>query len=292
MTIQPPDGNHKARRGNDFRSRDELFTPIYLKTRDNMSLPAGEAAYLLLSGNGLWVCRNHDFFVSSVRARTWPAELATHHESLVLRHPRIPRKLMERIVGFFDIVARHKGCEAGVLLAWHKIRRRIEVIVPEQSASVSVGWNGQRFPIDLHYEVPGDLGPDLIIVGDVHSHVYEAAYSSGQDKADEEYRAGLHVVVGRLDREPPDFHAEYVVDGARFKVDLEQVIKGYRRRRQRVSPAWLQRVTLKIHGSTQHNQAGYSGYHDSSFGDRYVSDATYGDYLKRQQNDRPFRDRE
>jgi hypothetical protein len=78
------------------------------------------------------------------------------------------------------------------------------------------------------------------------------AYASSMDKADEEYRAGLHIVVGRVHLEPPEFHCEVTVDGARFPVaDLGAIIAGYQRRREREVPqAWLDRLTVKSWSSS------------------------------------------
>jgi proteasome lid subunit RPN8/RPN11 len=143
-------------------------------------------------------------------------------------------------------VARCFTAEAGVLLVWNSLRQQIEVLVPDQVAHVEITANGQRLPIDLQYEIPADVKPPLRIVGDVHSHVYSPAYSSAQDRRDEQFRPGLHVVVGRLDEEPPQFHAEYVVDGTRFDVSLDQVMEGYTARAEHVLPSWLQRVRIRI----------------------------------------------
>ncbi|HJN08740.1 MAG: hypothetical protein QGG09_08020 [Pirellulaceae bacterium] len=132
-----------------------------------------------------------------------------------------------------------------MLLAWDGQQQRIQLLVPRQVATVGVGWNGGNYPIDLHYDTPSNLPASWSIIGDVHSHVYGAAYSSGQDKSDEEYRTGLHLVVGRLDREPPDFHAEYVVDGERFKLEPEEVMVGYDQRNPHVSQRWLRKVRVK-----------------------------------------------
>jgi hypothetical protein len=227
---------------------EKLMTPIYFKTSDEMELPADEPAYLLLAGNGIYMCRNHEFFQSCAPARSWPCELANHKASLTLNHPKISRPMLERIVGFFAIIAEQHCSEAGALLVWDKSQQRLETIVPRQLATVGETWAGKVFPIGLRYELPTDLGPDRVIVADVHSHVYHAAYSSYQDQTDEEYRAGLHFVVGRLDREPPEFHAEFVVDGTRFKVDPGLVTDGYETRCENVPQAWLNRLSVKNYG--------------------------------------------
>jgi hypothetical protein len=226
----------------------KLITPIHLKTADDMELPTDEPAFLLLAGNGIFMCRNHEFFKSSTPARSWPCELANHTASLTLNHPKIPRAMLEQIVGFFSAIAMRHSAEAGVLITWDRKQQSMEMLIHRQLATVSESWNGHLYPIGLHYQLPTDLGKDVIIIGDVHSHVYDDAYSSYQDRADEEYRAGLHLVVGRLDREPPEFHAEFVVDGTRFAVEPGTVTEGYERRCKQVPHSWLQMVSIKIQG--------------------------------------------
>jgi PRTRC genetic system protein A len=221
-----------------------LVTPIYVKTRPDMPWPDDRVFYLL-TADGLYLCRNNEFMRSSVPVSHGPSELADHQSGLTLTYPKLPRRLLEKIVGFAARVGQLYGAEAGVLLAWDRERQRYRVIVPEQKATVSCGWFGDVYPIGLHYEVPAELPPGWVLVGDVHSHVNEAAYSSGTDKEDETHRAGLHVVIGRINREPPDFHVEAVVDGSRFRVPESLVFAGYRRRRLRVPPEWLAKVRVE-----------------------------------------------
>ncbi|MDP7016043.1 MAG: hypothetical protein QGG36_09605 [Pirellulaceae bacterium] len=222
-----------------------LLTPIYAKLDEQTPLPDDETAYFVLARNGLYLCRNHEFFSSCVRARTWPSELANHHSSLELRQPKIPREMIEQVVGFFSAIADKYQSEAGVLLAWDRTEEQLQLVAPRQLATVSVSYNGSAFPTGLHYETPEDLPDDWRIVGDIHSHVFESAYSSGQDKDDEEHRPGLHLVVGRLNQEPPEFHVEYVVDGFRFEMEIDDVIADYRQRDENTPDEWIEQVRVK-----------------------------------------------
>jgi hypothetical protein len=99
--------------------------------------------------------------------------------------------------------------------------------------------------VGLHYTVPEGLPDFLTIFCDIHSHCDFAAYTSRVDADDEIHRAGLHAVVGRLDLEPPDFHVESVVDGARMRLDRETVFGGYRRRRFDFPRSWLGKVEAR-----------------------------------------------
>lgn len=225
---------------------EELAVPVYLKTREEMPWPEDERAFYLLSQSGIFLCRNHPFFRSSVHAPNWPGELARHDRFLTLCLPRIPRRYVELAVGFFARVAQTWGGEAGVLLVWDERSRRIRYHVPPQRATVRASRAGRYTAVSLNYEIAAALEPGCTVIGDMHSHAEAAAYCSSVDRMDEVYRPGLHVVVGRIDREPPEFHCEFVVDGARFVVPNDEVLEGYARRRPGVPASWLSKVEVEI----------------------------------------------
>ena len=218
-----------------------LITPIYVKEDSDTHLPT-DPVYYLLTGNNLLLCRNHRFYRSCVPAPQWPTELAPHDSSLVLNFPMISQKNMEEICGFFGHVSDEACAEAIVLLAWDDLTQKIHTIVPRQVASVGRGWGG-FYPIGVKYKFPQDLPDSWTIFCDIHSHCEMSAYASQTDIHDEDYRSGLHLVVGHLHEEPPQFHVEAVVDGTRFSFEREDVITGYDRRRN-FPEGWLDQITV------------------------------------------------
>ena len=237
------------------QSSDLPLTPIYLKTDETMAWPEDRTFYVL-SRDGLFLCRNHPFFSSCVPADRWPSELAGQTPFLQFDYPRLPRRLIEQVVGFFDIIGERYASEAAVVLAWNRETQEMEALVPEQTGTVSSGYYGKQYPMDLHYELPS-LPAHLLLIGDIHSHVDGPAYASWTDKADEAYRPGLHLVVGRILDEPPEFYCAVVADGTRFRVkDLGLVLEGYhRRRRDEVPPEWIAKVNVE-EWSSKHYQYG------------------------------------
>lgn len=223
-----------------------LLTPLYVKADDDMPMPDDESVYYVLSSSGLFLCRSHPFFESCVDARTWPTELAAHDQALKLRYPKIRQSQLERVIGFFARVFELHGAEAAVVLLWDHHAKRLRVCVPPQRATVWEGWAGQRHPIDVHYDLPEDLDASLSPIGTIHSHGDGAAYASHTDKQDETYRAGLHIVVGRISNEPPELHCEFVVDGARFRTAPSAVTEGYRKRNFRFPRGWLRCVEVEV----------------------------------------------
>ena len=232
-------------------SESKLLTPILLKATDDMPWPENESVFHLVTSSGLFLCRNHPFFTSSVPVDRWPPELAAHAPFMHLRYPRLPQRVFERIVGFFAMIGENFGAEAAVLLAWDPTRGAIEVIVPEQRSLVSSSWSGRCYPLSVEYDMP-PLPEGWMWIGDIHSHVDEPAHASTMDEKDEHHRPGLHIVVGRLFSEV-EFHIVVTVDGMRFRVKrLETVVEGYERRRvDEVPLEWIQKVEVR-HWTSQH----------------------------------------
>jgi PRTRC genetic system protein A len=231
----------------------DLQTPVLLKTTEDMPWPEDQSVFHLVTADGLYLCRNHEFFVSSVATNQFPQDLAGHRSFLRLRYPRIPQRTFERIIGFFSIIGEAFGAEAAVLLAWNPQLKQIEILVPEQRSLVSSGWGGKCYPLSVEYDMPA-LPAGWRWIGDLHSHVDEAAYSSYTDERDERHRPGLHIVVGRISQEPPEFHVEVIVDGVRFRVrEIEPVVDGYEHRRGAEVPReWVDKVSVYrwgTHGS-------------------------------------------
>jgi proteasome lid subunit RPN8/RPN11 len=222
---------------------DSLAIPLYVKTNEEMPWPGEESVFYVLSGCGLFLCRNHPYFRSSVPARNWPKDLALHDRSLSLHLPKVPRRQLELIVGFFSQVADSCGGEAAAFLLWHEERRRMRFWVPSQVTTVR-HRDGRQTPISLRYEMETPVDAGWTVLGDVHSHVDGAAYCSSIDREDEAYRPGLHIVVGRIGWEPPEFHCEFAVDGSRFEVADEEVLEGYVRRRSRIPQGWMRKVRV------------------------------------------------
>lgn len=246
-------------------SDQRLLTPIYLKLTPDMPWPEDKMFYLL-TGDGLFTCRNHPFFRSSVPADGAPGELAPHKAFLRLSYPKVAQRLFERVIGFFAIIAERHDAEAAALFVWNRATRAVEVLVPEQRSFVSRSSYGRAWPIEVRYDLP-PLAPEQVLIGDIHCHVDGPAYASYTDQSDETHRPGLHVVVGRIHDEPPQFHAEAIVDGKRFKLeDLDLVTEGYeKRRKHEVPPEWLARVSI-------HEWEGFQSSSACS-GKGYASDA-------------------
>jgi hypothetical protein len=218
---------------------------LVTKTHPELTWPEGERIFYLLAQEGLFICRDTEFFRSCVPARRGPSGLSSQQAFLAPRFPRIPRALFESAVGFFDRIAELHGSEAAAIWVWDRREREVRMVVPDQTATIYRAWDGYRSPIGVLYHPPTDLPAHWIPFGDVHSHVDGAAYASGTDKHDEEHGAGLHIVVGRISRDPPEIHVEAVADGQRFALRPGDVIEDYQQRNCDVPREWIDRVGVE-----------------------------------------------
>lgn len=221
-------------------------TPIYVKRKTDDEVPAEPELAYVLSSNGFFICRNHRLFRSCVPAQRCPSGLAPHQPSIELRCPPVPQEQFEILVALFSVLGQRYGAEAIALILWNSGTNRVSLHVPEQIATVYKTSTGALRPKHLHYDVPLDLPPEISIIGDIHSHATGAAYASSTDELDEVHRPGIHVVVGRVDREPPTLHCEFVVDGHRFRVDPHEVVEAYVAKHSEVPALWFDRVQVRV----------------------------------------------
>jgi hypothetical protein len=239
--------------------------PIYLKTTDDMPRPTDAEFYWLTRG-GMFLCRNHMFFASDTPVHQMPRSLADHRPACCVTLPLLGVAALEYVVGFFDAVYTRHGAEAIVLLLWDLQRRRYRLCVPPQEAGVWQSHGGLPCAIDVKYEVPKVLPAHHLLVGDIHSHTDMNPSNSQVDNRDALYRDGVHAIIGRLDRDPPEFHLELSVDSFRYGLRFGHLFQGYTRRRAKVPEKWLRQV--RVHVS---RPARMSAYEPTS----YTTDTSY-----------------
>lgn len=234
-----------------------MNTPIYYKDK-NFKWPEDKFFYLVAK-EGIYQCRNHMFFRSCVKAENISG-LEEHREHLTSSYPIVPKAILQRVAGFFGYIAGKHDAEAIVLLAYNMQTFAIEEVCPEQWVEE---WPSSYTPgkyysdADIKYKVP-TLPSHLIQIGDIHSHINFSAYHSHMDIGDEKSRPGLHLVIGKLNQEPPDMCAQVVADGGRFDIDMKDVIEGYDER-QNFPAEWLDKFSLKRLKESPHKTYKWDG---------------------------------
>jgi PRTRC genetic system protein A len=218
-----------------------METPIYLKESEEMVPSSPEwpqdRLFYLVTSEGLMKCRTTEFFRSCVKSNSNLSELEAQKPFVKLRYPKVPQEMLETVAGFFSAVQKKYDSEAYVCLLWNKNEKKYEIVCPPQEISGG----------HVSYDLPPQP-PHMLLVGDIHSHVNMAAFASGTDENDETQRPGVHIVLGRISQEPPEFHIEVVVDGTRFGVKEEMMLEGYEKRRE-FPPEWMDQLKKKTWGN-------------------------------------------
>lgn len=238
---------------------DPLGVPVYLKTED-FEWPENQKLFYLMTADGLMLCRNHAWFKSCAPVKKGPGELDEQKPFCSLSYPKIPRVLMEKAVGFFTRIYDKKHWESALILVYNQVEQKIELLCPDQKAD----WGTVKYNTEEEFaKLPAGK---YLMIGDMHSHGSMSPNPSTMDTDDELNRPGLHIVVGYINDEPPDFYCAAVVDGVRFEVkDIGKVLEGYDERieEEDVPKEWIAKV--KKHEYTYTGGGGYHGGGGTSY---------------------------
>lgn len=228
---------------------ENISTPVYLKTDKNMEWPKDRLFYIL-SADGLFLCRNHEWFRSCSPAKHGPSELEEQKPFASIHYPKIPKALIEKALGFFRAIEQKKGSESALILVWNRITNQMELVCPDQKANYA----------SVEYEIP-KLPQHYALIGDIHSHPSFSPDPSFTDEKDEEARPGLHIVAGYINRPQPEFHCVAVLDGTRFTIkDHSAIMEPFESCDPGEAPKeWLDKVKALYQGS------GSDGYYGGDY---------------------------
>ena len=213
--------------------------PIYVKT-ESFRTP-GDSIYYLLAANGAFLAKKTPLFDSITRADD-NVPLQTQRPRIKLHFPKLSRRLLERLLGFFTLVYRTWDGEAVALLYYSPEREQLRIEVPPQTL--------QRYPTAHGWRTEGKVqygsvsrAEGYVKLGDAHSHGGSQAFFSSTDDRDDG-EDGLRVVIGRLDSDAPDVCVSFVANGSRFWLDPEKVFEDLSHPLRVVPPpeAWMRRV--------------------------------------------------
>jgi hypothetical protein len=214
--------------------------PIHFKTKDFTEPATG--LYYLVTARGNFLVKKTNLYTSVTQADTIPGLLG-QKESLSLRLPRLPREIVEQMYGFFDAVFRMWDGEAIVFLYYSPETGSFRIEPPPQTLfrykSFAGFWRTEMSVTYGYLQRP----EGYIKLGDAHSHADLPAFFSCIDDEDDK-EDGLRITLGNLDRSRPDVSASFIVNGARFPLNPEDVLEDF----STPSPPpqeWLERVTVK-----------------------------------------------
>ena len=196
--------------------------PFYMKTAD-FTEPS-DSLYYLLASNGIFLVNNNDLF-RSVTVAPGIAGLRSQEPVASLSFPKLPKDLIEQVYGFFAFVFRKWGGEAVAFLYYSPESGRFHVGIPPQKIFRYRGLREWRTEGRVEYGyLPRPAS--FLKIGDIHSHPDTSAFFSLTDDYDDS-EDGLRMVMGNLNRRPPDVRVSFVAGGTRFRLRPEDVLESF-----------------------------------------------------------------
>lgn len=131
---------------------------------------------------------------------------------------KIPQPILQQAVAFFQAVYNRHQSEAIVLLFYAPAAPQGQkwlIMAPEQIVTGGT----------CRYEDPGPAPTGWFLAGTIHSHGSMAAFHSGTDDRDEDFRDGIHITAGRVNS-LVEFSVSVVIEGQRFKLELSDIVEG------------------------------------------------------------------
>lgn len=153
---------------------------------------------------------------------------------------KIPANLIRYAWRYFAAVYEECKCEAAVLLYYHPTDKLWSLLVPVQyncsHASVSYAVPNNLTIKEIEedkdmkkqyaetVEEAEELEEDgYILMGTIHSHCDFDAFHSGTDDADEVNFDGVHITIGRVNTETPNFASRIMVNGMEITMKMEEI---------------------------------------------------------------------
>lgn len=181
---------------------------------ENEKFPEDDICYIVARG-GIYLKKTLDLVesITPVDKISFLKDLPTFG---AINIPKFPPKMFGNIVGFFKEVYEKYKSEAVVLIYYNKDKQSFKIFAPEQEVSSA----------SLSYETNHTI-KDCILIGTVHSHGSMAAFHSGVDTSDEKNFDGLHITVGKVDKDIElfDICASVAINGMRIKVEPSDYIE-------------------------------------------------------------------
>lgn len=163
--------------------------------------------------NGLWEVRKNSiatFYVHlcSQELLGFPKEEEPWFEGFVLHVPKIPKVLLDQTIAFFKSICDKIKAEAYVQYIFNTETKEYKISCPKQEVS------GAR----VSYE-PTPLGPNELLVCEIHSHNTMDAFFSPVDNEDEKSRGDRFFgVIGQLNKLSPAMKMSFY-SGGRQRVE-------------------------------------------------------------------------
>lgn len=228
-----------------------IFDTLILP-EDADTLPHPNPYYHVVSRDGIMVYKQTLFGRVLV-----PVDEATHLPKttaiLWKNVPPIPTRLLGQVWSFFRAVFEDIGTEAMVYLTFKDGEYR--VFVPKQENTAG--------HVDAKLD-PTHIQRGWKVAGTIHSHCNFGAFHSGTDTHDADSHDGLHITVGHVDSDNPQFAVMLSFNKIRWDIKLRDVTTDAAPPLT-AHPAWWHRYVSKATSTTTSSKwlSGTTGYgHD------------------------------
>jgi hypothetical protein len=144
-----------------------------------------------------------------------PASLPEPNERFVLNGRKMPLHMLSQ---FHDLARKNfekRKAECSAYLTWNPDTDDYKLFIPEQYVThTSVNHKLDAGQIKHGYQA----------IGTIHSHCDFSAFHSGTDKHDMGKMPGLHITIGHVNTDDPDFDFAISQGDAAFTVTWEQIV--------------------------------------------------------------------
>lgn len=166
-------------------------------------LPVPTAPYYRLYEQGMFLHRPLVFGHGIVRNPTYKAPKrlkAFEHPGgyFYFTGPRLPINIMAQAINFFRRALADKNSEAEVIVTQNYETKEHRLFIPTQ-------WVGKGGVRSLYN--PEHIAQGWLVIGTIHSHCDFSPRHSGIDEADAKKMDGIHLVIGMLQNELPEYDA-------------------------------------------------------------------------------------
>jgi hypothetical protein len=154
------------------------------------------------------------FGVGQTKMKDPPPVLPDLKGSFRLNDRHFPEFLIFQAHAFFKAVWDKQQTESSLYILYNRQDDEFKLWAPEQYVTVT----------SVNHRL-GILPQPWTAAGTIHSHCNFSAFHSGTDQHDMEGMPGLHITIGHVDREVPEYAIALSLGEAQFDVDYEDIIE-------------------------------------------------------------------
>lgn len=186
-----------------------IFSTV-LATPDREELPKPDAGpYYVLDGKDIYVHRNTRLGRVLARLDKRPDQIKPYNIAGFMWQdiPPISPELIGRVLGFFRHVWDIRHAEAMVMLTIDN-DNNYDLLIPDQRVT------GTSIAYDLDATAVPD---DRTLIGTIHSHCNMSAFHSHTDEGDADQRDGIHITIGHVSSNKPDYAVMVSFNGTHWQ---------------------------------------------------------------------------